>query len=323
MPLPQEEIKYDLVVVGDINADLVLQGDVEPVFGQVEKIIDDASLLIGGSASIFACGAARLGLKVALSGRIGDDYFGRMMIDALAAKGIDVNWIQVDPEIKTGLTVIFSRKFDRAMLTFPGSIPTLRIEDVKPSLVRQARHLHLGSYYLLSELRRSVPSLFELAHSLGLTTSLDTNYDPTELWREGVVETLRHTDVFLPNETELVSIARSLAGSMSVNDSLEILGAYAPLIALKRGADGGLAWRQGEVIKEPSIPVNLVDTTGAGDSFDAGFIYGYLAKWDLEKTLKLACACGSLSTKEPGGTAGQPTLSEAFEAIKNSGSSSI
>lgn len=316
MERSHRDIKYDLVVVGDINADLVLRGNVEPVFGQVEKLIEDASLLIGGSACIFACGAARLGLRVALAGRIGDDFFGRMMIDALAARGVDVGWVQVDPQIKTGLTLIFSRQSDRAILTFPGSIPTLRIGDINSALIQQSRHLHLSSYYLLDELRLNVPSLFKLAHSFGLTTSLDTNYDPKELWSEGIVETLRNTDVFLPNETELKSIARSISGSRGVKESLEILGTYAPVIVLKRGADGGLVWSQGEVVKEPSVPVNLVDTTGAGDSFDAGFIFGYLAEWDLKKTLKLACACGSLSTREPGGTAGQPTINEALEAIR-------
>lgn len=80
---------FDLVVVGDVNADLVLSGDVTPVFGQVEKLLDDASLVIGGSATIFACGAARLGLRVAFVGKVGDDVFGHFMLDALNRRGID------------------------------------------------------------------------------------------------------------------------------------------------------------------------------------------------------------------------------------------
>src|SRR5690349_21899163 len=108
-----ENRDFDVVVVGDLNADLLLSGDVTPAFGQVEKLIDDATLTLGSSSAIFACGAARLGLRVAFVGKVGDDEFGRFVAGELAARGVDTSGVVVDPTIKTGLTVILSRGDDR------------------------------------------------------------------------------------------------------------------------------------------------------------------------------------------------------------------
>src|SRR5512138_1580685 len=117
---------FDLIVIGKINPDLILRGDVIPAFGQVEQLIDDATLTIGSSSAIFACGAARLGLRVAFVGKIGDDVFGQFMRDQLAARGVDVAGIVVDSAIRTGLSIILSRGADRAILTYSGSIAALR-----------------------------------------------------------------------------------------------------------------------------------------------------------------------------------------------------
>ena len=303
--------RFDVVVVGDINADLILSGDVTPVFGQVEKLLDDAGLLIGGSATIFACGAARLGLRVAFIGKVGDDVFGRFMRDALAGRGVDVSGVVVDPAVKTGLTVILSRVHDRAMLTYAGTIGALRYDEIDLDLLSSARHLHLGSYYLLENLLPDVPRLFAEAQGRGLTVSLDTNYDPAERWDSGIAETLRHVDIFLPNETELARILR-LDGW---RDALAQAAQTVPTVAVKLGAQGAAVQQGGEFVQKPGLPVTVVDTTGAGDSFDAGFVYGHLGGWPLERTLALAMACGACSTRAAGGTAAQPTLEEALALV--------
>lgn len=305
---------FDLVVVGELNADLILRGEVLPEFGQVEKLLDDATLTLGSSSAIFACGAARLGLRVAFIGKIGDDEFGKFVRRELEARGVDTRGVVVDPEIKTGLSVILSQGSDRAILTYLGSIAALRYAEIDQQLLRQARHLHLGSYFLLDALRPAIPSLFEVAHSLGLTISLDTNYDPSEKWEGGLAETLRQTDLFLPNETELQAIARA-AGVVDASLALDFVATRVPLVAVKLGSRGAVVRRGDEVIHAESLPVTVVDTTGAGDTFDAGFIYGYLSGWELARTLRLACVCGSLSTQGVGGTAAQPTFSEALNAL--------
>ncbi len=297
---------FDVLVVGELNADLILRGDVVPAFGQVENLIDDATLTIGSSSAICACGLARLGLRVAFVGKVGDDEFGRFMVRELTARGIDASGIRVDPALKTGLTVILSRGVDRAMLTYSGSIAALRFDDIPLSVLDRARHLHLGGYFLLDAMRPDVPRLFDEAHAHGLTVSLDTNYDPMEKWSGGLAETLRRTDIFLPNETELCAFT----GKASVDDSLAALDRRL-VVAVKLGARGAIAQHAGQRHHADIVPVNVVDTTGAGDSFDAGFVYGYLAGWELARTLRLASVCGSLSTRAAGGTAAQPTLDEA------------
>jgi sugar/nucleoside kinase (ribokinase family) len=301
----------DLLVVGDLNPDLIVRGDVEPAFGQTEKLVEDVALVLGSSSGIFACGSARLGLRVTCAGKVGDDEFGRFVINELAARQVDTSGIVIDPTIKTGLGVALSKGDDRAILTYLGSIATLRYQDINESLLHRARHLHVGSYYLLDALRADVPTLFEQAHALGLTTSLDTNYDPAETWNGGLRDVLLHTDIFLPNETEL----RAITGQDNLQLALFLLSEQVPIVAVKLGPQGAIA-RQGKgTFQAEALPISVVDTTGAGDSFDAGFIYGYLAGWEMQRALRLGCVCGSLSTRAAGGIAAQPTLAEALAAM--------
>jgi len=302
--------EFDILVVGELNADLILRGDVVPEFGQVEKIIDEATLTIGSSSAIFACGAARLGLRVAFVGKAGDDEFGRFMLRELQQRGIDTSGIVIDPHLPTGLSVILSRSSDRAILTHLGSIAALRFDEIDLSLLSRARHLHLGSYYLLDALRPDVPRLFDEAKARGLTISIDTNYDPTEQWAGGLHEALRSVDVFLPNETELLAITHEDSIEAGLDRLAEI-----PIVAVKLGARGATARRGSQIVYADSIPVKVMDTTGAGDSFDAGFVYGYLNERSLTDSLRLACACGSLSTRAAGGTAAQATMAEAWAAL--------
>lgn len=302
---------FDILVAGEINPDLILTGDVTPEFGQVEKLIDSATLTIGSSSAIFACGAARLGLKVAFIGICGDDIFGRFMLDEMQKRDVDVGNVIVRAGEKTGLSVILNNGADRAILTYPGLIAALDAPAISDRLLRQARHLHVASYFLQTNLQPDLPSLFQRACSLGLTTSLDTNYDPTESWL-GFDELLSVTNVFLPNEKEAVS----LAGESNVDLAASRLGAKVETLAIKLGAEGALGVRDGARAKVAPIPVKVIDTVGAGDSFDAGFLYGYLHPWSLEKSLQLACVCGALSTQQAGGTDGQPTLDEALAFLK-------
>lgn len=300
-------VAIDVVVIGELNPDLVLTGDVKPAFGQAEKLVDDATLTLGSSSAIFACGLARLGLRVAFIGKIGNDDFGRFAKRALEARGVYTGGVVIDPVIKTGLSVILSGGNDRAILTYMGTIAALRYQDIDLELVYQARHLHLGSYFLLNALKPDIPRLFDAARAQGLTISLDTNYDPAEEWNGELGQVLARTDVFLPNESEL----RAISGVNDLEGGLRALSDRGPLVAAKLGPQGAILLDRNKIIRAGSIPVDVVDTTGAGDSFDAGFVYGYLAGWELERTLRLACVCGALSTRAAGGTTAQPTLAEA------------
>lgn len=302
----------DILVVGEVNADLVLTGDVTPVFGQTEKIIDDATLTVGSSGAIFACGAARLGLQVAYSGLVGDDLFGRFMIDSLRERGVDTGGILVDPSLKTGLTVILSRVNDRAILTHLGTIDLLRAEQVARSILRRARHVHVTSYFLQRALQPGLPALLAEARSAGCTVSLDTNWDPAERWADGLAEILALVDLFLPNGQEALAIARQ----PDIPTALAVLAQNIPTVVIKLGADGAICQQGTARLQDAGFPMEVVDTTGAGDSFNAGFLYGSVQNWSLADSLALACACGALSTRAAGGTIAQATLAEALELIK-------
>ncbi len=301
----------DVLAVGELNPDLVLRGDVTPAFGQIEQILEDASLTIGSSAGIFACGAARLGLRVAFAGKVGNDEFGRFMQNSLTERGIDTSGVVVDPEIKTGLTVILSRGNDRAILTYVGTISRLRYSEIDLSLLDRARHLHLASYFMMDDLRPDIPRLFTQAKQRGLSISLDTNYDPNELWDGGLAEALSHTDIFFPNQTEL----HAISGIPDTELALKAMAERVPTVAVKLGEQGGIARRGLEVVQCEPLRVKVIDTTGAGDSFDAGFLYGYLSGWDLARSLRMACTCGSISTTASGGTSSQPSLDEALQVM--------
>ena len=304
---------FDLLVVGEINPDLVLRGDVEPRFGQAEKMVDAADLTIGSSSAIMACAAARLGLRTAFVGVVGDDAFGRFMLGAMSARGVDTRACVVDAALETGVSVILSRGADRAILTHLGAISALRAEQVDRALLRSSRHLHVGGYFLLDALRPDLAALFSEARRAGLTTSLDTNWDPRDAWDDQLPSVLEHTDVLLPNAEEAVRIA----GRSDLGEAVAELARRVPTVAVKLGGEGGRAARGDEQAFAPALEVDLVDTTGAGDTFDAGFLHGYLNAATLEDALRLACACGSLSTRAAGGTDAQPTLAEARAALRD------
>lgn len=305
---------FDILVAGEINPDMVLRGNVIPEFGQVEKLVESADLIMGSSSAIFACGAARLGLKVGFIGVCGDDFFGRFMLEEMSARGVDISSVIIRPDGQTGLSVILARGNDRAILTHPGLISALTAGDISDALLEKTRHLHVASYFLQSGLQPGLEGLFKRAHDLGLTTSLDSNWDPAEKW-QGFNTLLAQVDVFLPNENE----SRSITRRSNLSDAMLALAAKPKLSAVKCGEKGACLRKGDTEIQVPGLKVDVEDTIGAGDSFDAGFLYGYLNGWELKKTLALAVVCGSLSTRAAGGVDAQPTLEEAMVYVPFTG----
>jgi sugar/nucleoside kinase (ribokinase family) len=300
----------DLVVLGDCNPDLLVTGAAEPEFSQVERLVDDARLVIGGSAAITACGAARLGLRTGLVGLVGADYLGRFMRESLAERGVDVTGLTVDDERPTGISVVLVREDDRAILTALGTISELSSDAVDRVALRDARHLHVSSFFLQDRLRDDLPSLLAEVRAAGSTVSIDPNWDPREEWNGGLLETLRGTDILFANAEEV----RRIAAENQVEAAARKLAESGPLVVVKRGGDGAFAVSGGKVIRASALRVDVADTVGAGDSFNAGFLAAFLSGSPVADALALACACGSLSTRAAGGTAAQPTLAEAKSA---------
>ena len=302
----------DVLVLGDANPDLVLRGgEVTPAFGQVEHLVEEGTLTVGGSGAIMACAAAKLGLRAGFAGVLGHDPFGRFMQEQLEARGVDTRGVRLDPERPTGVTVVLSRGDDRALITAPGTVGDLTGSMVDRDLLTEARHLHISSYYLQGALRPDLPVLFDDAHRAGTSTSIDPNWDPEERWDGELLNLLSATDLFLPNSVE----ARAITGIDDIDVAAESLAARGGLVAIKFGDGGGMVTRGEDAIRVPGIQVAVVDTTGAGDTFDAGFLAGYLDGWAPERCLALANVCGGLSTRASGGVAAQPTMEEAMARI--------
>ncbi|HET7171177.1 MAG TPA: PfkB family carbohydrate kinase [Gaiellales bacterium] len=290
----------DLLSLGDCNPDLVLiGGDLVPAFGQREQLVDRAVLTIGGSAAIMACGAARLGLETALVAAVGSDPHGDYAVGAVADRGVDVSGVR-RVEAPTGLTVILSRGDDRAILTSTGAMTALQAADVDPGILSGVRHLHVASYFLLDGLRPGLPALVAAAREAGVTVSLDPQDDPAGRWRSGLPELLPHLDLLFVNESESAALDTSAC----------------PLVVVKRGPQGAVAHTRGRSVIQAGVRVESVDATGAGDSFDAGFLAAWLGGADIPGALALACACGALSTRALGGTGAQPTRAEAEAALR-------
>ena len=273
------------MVVGDCNADLLVSGgDVSPAFGQQERLVSQSHVTIGGSGGICAAGAARLGLRVAMAGVVGDDLFGRFMRDSLAARNVDVSAVRTTSRTPTGLSIHLIRGDDRAIITNPGTIPQLRAEDIdatcsprRGTSTSAPTSCNLGSGPACRACSAvPVPG--------GATVSLDPNWDPAETWDQGLPDVYGLLDVLLPNDAEAVELARACrAGTAppvrrTAQQAAQALATAGPRSAVaKLGAQGALAvLPDDEVIGVPAVPgVSPVDTVGAGDSLRRGIPRGH------------------------------------------------
>lgn len=301
-----------ILVAGELNPDMILHGcGAFPTPGK-EVLAGDFSMVLGSASAICAMGLARLGHEVSFVSRIGMDLWGSFCLEILKRGGLDISNVIQDPALKTGVTVSLSSSKDRALVTFPGAIAELSEEDIPDEILKGLDHLHVSSYYLQHRLRPGCRRLFERAEKLGLTTSLDPGYDPCESWEQDLLETLEATDLFFPNEVEALAITRA----RTPEESLQVLANGRTLTVVKLGAQGCVTLREGQLFRQSAFPVEPVEPTGAGDSFDAGFLHAWLSRSSLADCLRVGAACGALSTMKPGGTSGQPDEQE-LEAFLN------
>lgn len=291
--------RFDVTIAGELNLDLILYGLPEQLTPERELLADRMMLTLGSSSAIVAHNLAALGSRVGFQSRIGDDPLGKIALDRLQQSGVDVSRVRSVPgSTTTGLTVILHHESWRNILTCAGTIAETSWQDLDLDYLADSRHFHFSSYYLQRALRPRVGELFQQLKSKGLTISLDTNDDPDDRWEGGLHEVLRHVDVFLPNERE----ACKAAGTKDLEAAIHKLSTLVPLVVVKLGRKGALAQRGAERFTSPSQEVVAVDTVGAGDSFDAGFLHQYVHGADLPACLASGNLAGALSTTRPGGT---------------------
>lgn len=297
-----------VAIIGELNVDLILEQINDLPALEKERIAEGMTFTMGSSSAILAANAGALGMSVAFVGRIGSDTFGEYMRDNLARRGVDTTHILETPDVATGLTAIFTYGEQRGMLTYPGAMNELTIDDMPWDFLEQVQHLHLSSYYLQPGLRPDCPELFRRAKEIGLTTSLDTNWDPAEEWGPDVLEVLDHVDVFLPNDEE----ARLISGEQDLDRALAFLSARAGTVVITCGPDGVRAQRGQEVFSLPAVSVTPVDAVGAGDSFNAGFLQQFVRGEPLKQCLRYGMLTGAFSTTASGGISAYDDM-KAFE----------
>lgn len=290
---------FDITIAGELNLDLILYGLPEQLQPERELLADRMTLTLGSSSAIVAHNLSALGSKVGFQSRIGEDPLGAIALERLQQSGVDTSKVRRIPgEIATGLTVILHHQEWRNILTYPGTIAELTWEDLDFDYLADARHFHLSSYYLHRALRPRIGELFQYLKSKGLTISLDTNDDPDDRWEGNLKEILRYIDVFLPNERE----ACKAAGTDDLETAINKLSELVPLVVVKLGRKGAIAQRGKETFTSPARIVKAVDTVGAGDSFDAGFLHEYVKGGEIADCLAGGNLAGALSTTRPGGT---------------------
>lgn len=298
--------KLDIVVVGELNMDLILTG--LPSFLEMgkNKLSKDMDFTLGSASAIFASNIAKLGKKVGFLGKIGDDILGDYILQNLLSRNVDTSKIIRDKNEKTGICVSISFPKNYAMASFPGVRESFCLEDIDFDYISKARHMHLSSYYLQTGMKEGCAELFKHAKELGLTTSFDSDNDPSGKWDSSILDTLQYVDVFLPNENEALHISRC----DDLQSALNVLSEIVNTVVIKTGKNGAWVKNREQTIHANAFKIDVVDTTGAGDSFNSGFIYQYLNGADIDKCVLWGNACAAISTTKIGGTTSFPEVTE-------------
>ncbi|MCD9023563.1 carbohydrate kinase family protein [Cohnella silvisoli] len=302
---------YDAIVIGDVNIDLVVAGCNElPGPGQ-EVHVHNMTLHVGGGAALFSMALAKLGMKVAFNGSLGGDGFGQFVRDQFILSGIDTSFIKTSNLNNTGISIAINPEKDRSFITYLGSNAELNLQQLDMNSVVLGRHVHLTGYRGSKNHKEYVEMARKLK-ALGLTTSLDVGWDETGEWYAGVIELMKEVDIFFMNEVEVQHYTRRIP----IEESIRELSRHSPHFVLKLGSAGAVATVDGVTMYRSGFEVPVVDTTGAGDSFNAGYIYGFLSGQPTEQCLLFANACGAMSITQFGGSAGTPdrTALERFIA---------
>jgi sugar/nucleoside kinase (ribokinase family) len=287
-----------LLSIGDANAELAFSPLQQlPRFGQ-EIVVSQLALRAAGSAANFAICGASLGVKTGFAGRLAVDAFGEVVLKAFRKVNVDTKCLQLAEDSTTGITTAMIRKDgERAFITYQGTIAELDFKVLEKCLQTDTppRWVHLAGYHLLSSLHgKPAIELLRLAQSRGAITSLDTGWDPAG-WSDDtikqVLEILQCVDVFFPNANEL----KALTGERNPKKGAKILlEGGAPALVVKLGAKGCLLATKQDRHLIPAFDVSVVDTTAAGDAFDAGFAVSMLSGATMGRAAVFANAVAAL-----------------------------
>lgn len=298
--------------VGDINVDVIMGGLASLPVVDKEILCESYQEVMGSSAVIAACAYACLGGQVAFAGLAGKDRFGDFMVEGLKGFGIDTSRVQRTSEVNTGVTVNLIYGTTRTQVTYAGTIEAFDGATLDERTLEGIEHVHFAGPYQQSRLRPHITRLLDIARDRGITTSLDPQWDATERW-EYMDQWMQRLTFLLINDAE----AMSLTKTGSPQDACKQLAQRTRCAVVKAGPRGAMAMDNGKLVHVPARRVAVQDTTGAGDSFDAGFLYATLVrKMPLREALEFGAAVGSRSCAFVGGTSARSTYQDIVEFMK-------
>jgi sugar/nucleoside kinase (ribokinase family) len=294
----QQRKSFDITIAGETNLDLILYGLPEQMPTERELLGSGFKLTLGGSSSILAHNLATLGTRVGFVSQVGSDELGKIALDRLGESNVDLSRVMRRQGQETGVTLVLPHGNRRHILTYPGVMAEMTVADLDLAYITSSRHFHLSSLFLQTGMHDGLPELFDTLKQAGLTLSLDTNDDPSGEWGGILGQLLDKIDILLPNEDEI----QKIAGKQTLDEALKSLAPRIPLIVVKCGPRGAVVQRGNQRDWIAPFPVQPIDTIGAGDSFDAGFLSSYLNGDGPLQAAAKGNLTGALSTLRPGGT---------------------
>jgi sugar/nucleoside kinase (ribokinase family) len=280
-------------------------------------LVEEMRLHTGGCAINTATALALLGLPVEVIGKVGTDSFGDFLLKAMSERGIRSTGVKRDGKVGTSATMVMvSQDGERRFVHYLGANARLNLVDVDIAMVEAASILHIAGALVMPGIDgKPTAELLKHAREAGVTTFLDTVWDDTGRWMDTLAPCLPYVDYFVPSLLE----ARALTG---LDDPAEVACAFlergVKTVGLKMGAEGCLVMSgDSQVIRLPAFQVDVVDATGAGDAFAAGFIAGVWQGWELERTARFANAVGALSVTGLGASGGVRSFSETLTFMEN------
>jgi sugar/nucleoside kinase (ribokinase family) len=301
----------EVVVAGSVYWDLIFFDlDDPPTLGE-EVRTDRFSLAPGGGGYITAVGLARLGVRTALRTYVGADALGRFQVSMMRAEGLNLSQVYRHPTLGTGVSVAFSTRGDRGFLSYKGCAwDTARLlQRWSRTSYRRVRHVHFAGFRPpFAQHQRLLDGL----RAARVTTSLDIGWNPGVYRDPAFRDLVRKVVIFMPSWRD----AQWFTGQPTPEDAVRALAALVPIPVIKLGSDGAVGLDAGSAVRVRPPRVDAVETTGAGDAFNAGFIWAYLRGEPSSRCLLAGNVCGALSTRAPGGTASFPTLRELRAALR-------
>jgi sugar/nucleoside kinase (ribokinase family) len=302
----------EILVLGNFVVDIIGKPfDALPERGKL-SILDTLVTHPGGNGPNTAGALGRLGAKVSVAGRVGNDLYGRFLAEALGGWGVDTALVVRDPQCATGVTLVaVDSGGERSFIHHFGANAAFTVDDVELDGRSDVRFLHLASFFVLPAIDgESAAGLLRAARERGIATSLDVCWDRTGRWMSLLGPCLPELDRVIPSQDEAAALtSRSVPSEMAA--ALRDRGARAAIV--KCGERGCYYSGPEGKLAVPAYEVDVRDTTGAGDCFIAGVLYGTARGWDLERTLRFANACGGLAVESVGGVAGMRPAAEVEE----------